>query len=116
LARTPELPNDDGTEPVLVAAGIGVRSPTEDPGTEPEILEAVNVAIDLGGDVNSVDKNGETVMHGAAVRGLNSLIQLLTDRGARVEIWNRPNKRGYTPLVMAEGHQKINKVFSLSHR
>lgn len=111
LGANPLLPNDDGTQPLLVAAGIGVRSPTEDPGTEPEILDAVTVALDRGGDVNAVDMNGETVMHGAAVRGLNSLIRLLVERGAKVEVWNRPNKRGLTPLSMAEGHQKINNVF-----
>jgi uncharacterized protein len=111
LGGNPLTPNEDNTTPVLVAAGIGVRSPTEDPGTEPEILDAVKLAIKLGGDINGVDNNGETVMHGAAVRGLNSLIELLIESGARIDVWNRPNKRGLMPLKMAEGHQKINHTF-----
>ena len=42
----------------MVAAGIGTSSPLEDPGTEPEVLEAVKLALKLGGDVNAVDKKG----------------------------------------------------------
>ena len=34
-------------------------------GTNAEALEAVKVAIEPGNDVNAVDKNAETAMHGA---------------------------------------------------
>ena len=50
----------------MVAAGVGTRSPGEDAGTETEALEAVKLAFELGGDVNAVDNNGDTAMHGAA--------------------------------------------------
>ncbi|HLQ79202.1 MAG TPA: ankyrin repeat domain-containing protein, partial [Terriglobia bacterium] len=66
LGADPLLTNDDGTTPLMVAAGVGTSSPGEDPGTEPEVLEAVKLAVQLGADVNAVDKNGETAMHGAA--------------------------------------------------
>ena len=52
----------------MVAAGLGTNAPGEDPGTEPEVLDAVKVALDLGNDLNAVDKNGETAMHGAAYK------------------------------------------------
>ncbi len=109
LGADPRLPNDDSTTPLMVAAGVGTRSPGEDPGTESEVFEAVKVALELGGDVNAVDKRGETAMHGAAYKWLPSVVQLLADHGAKVEIWNQKNKSGWTPLRIAEGvHRGMN--------
>src|SRR6185295_13658898 len=68
LGADPLLANDDGTTPLMVAAGVGTSSPGEDPGSEPEVLEAVKLVLQLGADVNAVDKNGETAMHGAAYK------------------------------------------------
>ena len=68
LGADPLLPNEDNTTPLVVAAGVGTQNPGEDPGTEPEVLEAVNVALELGNDLNAVDKNGETVMRGARLQ------------------------------------------------
>src|SRR5262249_42793221 len=59
----------------------------------------------LGADVNAVDANGETAMHGAAYRNHPRVVQLLADKGAKIAVWNRPNKTGLTPLVIAEGHR-----------
>jgi len=103
LGANPLLPNDDGTTPLMVAAGIGTSSPLEDPGTEPEVLEAVKLALKLGGDVNAVDKKGETAMHGAAYKHVPSVVRFLAENGARVEVWNRQNDRGWTPLKIVEG-------------
>jgi ankyrin repeat protein len=112
LGADPRLPNADGTTPLLVAAGVGTSSPGEDPGTEPEVLEAVKAALELGNDINAVDGNGETVMHGAAYKHVPAVAQYLAARGARAEVWNRPNKRGYTPLRIAEGIQRGMNVVS----
>ena len=35
-------------------------------------------------------------------------MQFLTDKGAKIEIWNRKNKYGWTPLLIAEGHRPGN--------
>jgi ankyrin repeat protein len=103
LGADPLLTNDDGTTPLMVAAGVGTSSPGEDPGTEPEMLEAVKVALELGGNVNAVDKNGETAMHGAAYKHGPSVARFLAEHGAKVEVWNKPNRRGWTPLRITEG-------------
>jgi len=103
LGADPLLPNDDGTTPLMAAAGVGTSSPGEDAGLEPEVYDAVNLALDLGGDPNAVDKNGETAMHGAAYKHVPSVVKLLAQHGAKVEVWNRPNKRGWTPLRITEG-------------
>jgi ankyrin repeat protein len=103
LGADPLLPNADNTTPLMAAAGVGTYSPGEDPGTEPEVLEAVKVALELGGNVNGVDKNGETAVHGAAYKQVPSVVQFLIDNGAKVEIWNQKNKTGWTPLRIADG-------------
>jgi uncharacterized protein len=103
LGADPLLPNADGTTPLLAAAGVGTYSPGEDPGTEPEVLEAVKVALELGGNVNDVDKNGETVIHATGYKQVPSVTQFLIDKGAKIEIWNQKNKTGWTPLRMADG-------------
>ena len=69
------------------------------------MLEAVQVALELGNDINAVDNNGETAMHGAAYKNLPSVVQLLADKGAKPEVWNRKNTHGWTPMTIAEGHR-----------
>jgi hypothetical protein len=44
-------------------------------------------------------------MHGAAYKNLPKVAALLAERGADIKIWNRPNKYGWTPLQIAEGHR-----------
>jgi uncharacterized protein len=105
LGANPKLTNADGTTPLLAATGVGVGAPEEAAGSEPEALEMVKILLKLGADVNAVDKKGETAMHGAAYRNHPRVVQLLADNGARIEVWNRPNKSGLTPLVIAEGYR-----------
>lgn len=108
LGADPLLPNADGSTPLMAAAGFGTLAPQEEAGTEPELLEAVQLAVELGGDVNAVDKNGETAMHGAAYNNAPRVVQLLGEKGAKVSVWNQPNKHGWTPLDIAEGHRPGN--------
>ena len=102
LGADPLLPNEQNTTPIMVAAGVGTSAPGEDPGTEAEVLDAVKVAIDLGGDLNKVDDNGETVMHGAAYKHLPSVVAFLAEAGADIDVWNQPNAHGSTPLDIVE--------------
>jgi ankyrin repeat protein len=105
LGADPKIPNADNSNAMIVAAGLGTRSPGEDAGTESEVVEALQTALDLGVDINAVDNNGETAMHGAAYKNLPGAVQFLAEHGAKVEIWNRKNKQGWTPLVIAEGYR-----------
>ena len=100
------LPNEDNTTPLMVAAGVGTSSPGEDPGTEPEVLEAVRVALDLGGDLDAVDENGETAMHGAAYKHVPAVVTFLAEQGARIDVWHQENARGWTPWKIAAGVQR----------
>ncbi len=108
LGADPRLPNAQHCTPLMAAAGVGCLAPGEEAGTEDEALEAVKLALELGNDVNAVDDNGETAMHGAAYKSFPKVVQLLADKGAKIEVWNRKNKYGWTPLLIAEGHRPGN--------
>jgi ankyrin repeat protein len=101
----PFLPNADKTTPLMAAAGLGTSDPLEEAGTEDEALEAVKMLLDLGADINAVDNKGDTAMHGAAYGNFPTIVQLLADRGADVNIWKRPDTEGRTPLFIAEGYK-----------
>ena len=114
LGADPLLPNEDGTTPLMAAAGVGTHSPGEDAGAPPEALEAVKLAIELGNDVNATDKNGNTAMHGAAFKQLPEVVKLLTEKGARVDVWNKNNVSGWSPLRIAVGvHRGMNFRFHI---
>lgn len=108
LGADPTIPNSTHSIALMAASGLGTLAPTEEAGTEDEALEAINLLIELGGDVNAVDDNGETAMHGAAYKSFPRVVQFLNDHGAKVEVWNRENKYGWTPLSIAEGHRPGN--------
>ena len=105
LGADPELRNDENSTALMAAAGLGTRSPGEDAGTEAEVLEAMQVALELGADVNAVDNNFETPMHGAAYKNLPKAVEFLAEHGADIEIWNQQNKFGWTPLTIARGYR-----------
>ncbi|NNE91702.1 MAG: hypothetical protein HKN23_08645 [Verrucomicrobiales bacterium] len=102
------ITNEDGTTPLMAAAGQGTHAPTEEAGTEEECLETVAWLLGQGADINAVDKNGETAMHGAAYKSLPKMVAFLAENGADIKIWNRKNKRGRTPLLLAQGFRPGN--------
>jgi ankyrin repeat protein len=108
LGADPLLANKDGCTPLMAAAGIGTLAPDEEAGTEPEAIAAVEYLLSLGADVNTVDQNGETAMHGAAYKSLPKMVQWLADKGAKIDVWNRKDKYGWTPLLIAEGFRPGN--------
>jgi uncharacterized protein len=108
LGADPLAANDDGCTPLMAAAGIGCLAPDEEAGTEAECVAAVEYLLSLKADVNTVDKNGETAMHGAAYKSLPKVVRLLADRGAKIDVWDRKDKYGWTPLLIAEGFRPGN--------
>ncbi|MBM3725835.1 MAG: hypothetical protein FJW40_10480 [Acidobacteria bacterium] len=105
LGADTKLGNVDNASPLIAAAGLGTRSPGEDAGTPDEVVEAVRTALDLGNDINHTDNNGETAMHGAAYKNVPGAVLLLAARGADPKVWNKPNRQGWTPLIIALGHR-----------
>lgn len=108
LGADPLIPNRDGTTPLMVAAGIGSTAPEEEAGSETECLAAAKYLVSLGADINTVDVNGETAMHGAAYKNIPSMAEYLHELGADIRIWNTKNALGWTPLLIAEGYRPGN--------
>lgn len=102
LGADPSIPTNNGTTALMAAAGVGIWAPGENPGTHEEALAAVKLAFEAGGgDVNAIDKEGETALHGAVYRGgAIPVMQFLIDKGARLDV---VNKKGWTPLTAADG-------------
>lgn len=108
LGADPLLPNEDNTTPLMVAAGVGTRSPGEDAGTPQEVLEAVKAALEFGGDMNAADNNGETALHGAAYKHAPAAAQLLAQK-VEDRLFGQKNRNGWTPLRIAMGvHRGMN--------
>ena len=105
LGADPQITNADGSTALMAAAGLGTRSPGEDAGTESEVAKAMQLLLELGADIDAVDTKGETAMHGAAYKNFPGAVQFLAAKGANIEIWNKPNSHGWTPLTIAEGYR-----------
>jgi len=109
LEADPRMANADNCTPLLAAAGVGALGDGDEAAaTEEEAVEAVRLLLDLDADINAVDDNGETAMHGAAYQSRWKLVQLLADRRADISVWNRKNKFDWTPLMIAQGHRPGN--------
>jgi ankyrin repeat protein len=102
LGADASLTTNAGTTALMAAAGVGIWAPGENPGTHDECLAAMTLAHEAGGgDVNAIDKNGETALHGAVYRGGNvSAIRFLAERDAKLDV---VNSKGWTPVTVADG-------------
>ena len=102
LGADPTLTTDDGTTALMVAAGVGIWAPGENPGTHEEALAAVKLALEAGGgNVTDVDRKAtpRCTAPSTAAAAI-PVIQFLVDHGAALDV---VNKRGWTPLTAAEG-------------
>lgn len=92
--------NATNDTPLLAASGLVIEKPGESPGSPEECAAAVKFLLDLGADAATVDNDGNTALHGAAVWGSNGAVEMLVAAGAKLDV---KNKRGLTPWRIAEG-------------
>ena len=95
----PRLRGEGDTTLLLAAAGgawNGYRSEEE----KRRALEAINLVVELGADVNEANAAGQTPLHAAAYTGAETIIQFLVDKGANVDPRSQARE---TPWSMAKG-------------
>jgi ankyrin repeat protein len=92
----------NGINPLMAAAGLGTREEdtTGRHKTEAEAIEAIQLCLKAGVDVNAIDANGRTAVFGAAIWGLDQVVKFLAEHGAKLDM---KDKRGFTTLNAAEG-------------
>ncbi|HTI40813.1 MAG TPA: ankyrin repeat domain-containing protein [Vicinamibacterales bacterium] len=100
----PTLVTANGDNALTAAGGIGwvegvtyERSPQEN-------VEALRMLLDLGLDPNYANSEGRTALMGAALKGRNAAVQLLVDRGAKLEINDRGSRDTDKLGSAAAGH------------
>lgn len=100
----PQLPTNENTTPLMVAAGAGVYQDLANELAHEDWkkrhLETSKALVQLGVDLNAAGENGWTALHAATYMGLDELIQLLVEKGARMDVMDN---FGQTPLSIAEG-------------
>jgi uncharacterized protein len=96
----PRITTFNGTTALMVAAGVNWVVGQTYSDSPARWVEAVQLCLETGADVNAVNAMGLAAVHGAANRGSDDVIELLARRGARLDL---PDKEGRTPVVWAEG-------------
>ena len=104
LDADPTINNADDCTPLITCAGIGAVLVGEESATLDDVNTAIEILVQQCKlDVNAVDRNGQTPMHGAAYRSYPETVELLTKLGADPKIWNRKNKYGGSPFDIGRG-------------
>jgi ankyrin repeat protein len=90
---------DGKTAPLHLAAGVGPpngRDWTDE--EQKKMLDTTKFFVGLGADVNAVAEHKWTPLHGAAYKGLDSIVQFLVEKGAKMNVFD---EYGQTPLSIA---------------
>ena len=107
----PHLQTEDGSSPLMVAAGLGHTGDARQRGwTASRGLEAVRLLVELGADVNAANEAGFTALHGTAYSGANEIVRYLVAHGANV---NAQDFRGRTAYRIAQGHKGSGMIFQV---
>lgn len=98
----PKTETSNGDTALMVASGIGWVEGVTFEWSEADDLEAVKMCLDLGIDPNMANKDGRTALHGAAHKGRNAVVQLLVDRGAKLDARDNGSRDTFTGALF--GH------------
>ena len=96
----PNIATAQGSTALMAASGINWIPAQTFSRSEAEYVEAVNLCLERGADVNATNSLGLAAIHGAANRGWVSVIQILADHGAKLDV---KDNGGRTPMTFAEG-------------
>jgi len=99
----PKVVTAQGDNALTASAGIGWVDGVTYERSAKENLEAVRMLLDLGLDPNSANQEGRTPLMGAALKGRTEVIQLLVDRGARLDTRDRGSRDTHIPGATIAG-------------
>jgi ankyrin repeat protein len=81
-----------GDNALTVSGGIGWVEGVTYERSHKENFEAMQLLLDLGLDPNHANNEGRTALMGAAMKGRPEVIQLLVDRGAKLDAHDKGNR------------------------
>ena len=96
----PKLMTATNTTAVMAASALN-HPVGESAVTERQAIEAVRFLLDLGLEAGGVTTFNENALFGPAYRGWNTLLELLVEKGAEVNV---VSKAGVTPWLAASGY------------
>jgi ankyrin repeat protein len=96
----PNLATTEGSTALMAAAGINWIPAQTYTRAEADYVEAVRLCLERGAPVNAANSLQLTAVHGAANRGWTSIIRILADAGAKLDV---KDVGGRTPLTFANG-------------
>jgi ankyrin repeat protein len=100
----PKARSVNGDTALTLAGGIGWVDGVTYERSAKENLEAVRMLLDLGVDPNLANNEGRTALMGAALKGRNDVVQLLVDRGAKLETRDRGSRDTHIVGASIAGH------------
>ncbi len=117
----PLLVTNDGTTPLMVAAGLTWGWNMEDRRdravpdevvtalhqNETRTLDVVMLALELGADVTAANDAGDTALHGATFKGFETVVRLLVEEGGDM---SATNKRGKPPELCHDDSKVVRCV------
>lgn len=98
----PLLTQKDHTTAIMIAAAGGARAGAYAAAfsvSEKTSIEAIQICLDHGVDINAFNNNGQTALHRAAARGADQIVRFLAEHGAKLDMKDKQNR---TPVDMAE--------------
>ena len=72
--------------------------------SQKENVEAVKLLLDLGLDPNGQNNEGRTPLMGAALKGRNEVVQMLVDKGAKLDTRDRGSRDTHIVAATIAGH------------
>jgi ankyrin repeat protein len=100
----PMIKTDFGDTALTAAAGIGwVEGVTYEHSPQANV-ETVKFLLELGLDPNGANGDGRTPLMGAALKGRSEVVQILVDRGARLDQRDKGSRDTDTVVSVNAGH------------
>ena len=96
----PNIQTLAGTTALMAAAGVNWAENQTYTESKESVMEALKLCLEKGADVNAHNSMGITAVIGAANRGSDDMLELLVQKGAKLDV---KDNEGRTPLVWAGG-------------